>query len=111
MVIPAMIIAMYILLALINAPFVVLLLWTATIFVVGFWPILSELINARVPSENRATVLSMKGQLSSLGVMLVFPVVGLLATQSSLSTAFLWLLVTAIPLMAYCVVKIRRIAF
>jgi hypothetical protein len=41
----------------------------------------------------------------------VFPVVGLIAASSSLSTAFLWLLVIAIPLMAYCVVKIRRIAF
>jgi MFS family permease len=111
LIIPAMIIAMYILLALINAPFVVLLLWTATIFVVGFWPILSELINARVPTENRATVLSMKNQLSSLGVMIVFPTVGLIAASSSLSTAFLWLLVTAIPLIVFCVVKIRRIAF
>ena len=53
----------------------------------------------------------MKGQLSSLGVMIVFPVVGLIAAQSSLSTAFLWLLVTAIPLIIYCVVKIRKIAF
>jgi MFS family permease len=109
--IPGMIIGMYVLLALVDSPLVVLLLWTATIFVVAFWPILSELINARVPSENRATVLSMKGQLSSLGVMIVFPVVGLLATRSSLSTAFLWLLVTAIPLIIYCVVKIRKIAF
>ena len=88
-----------------------LLLWTATIFVVGFWPILSELINARVPTENRATVLSMKNQLRSLGVMLVFPAVGIIAAGSSLSTAFLWLLVTAIPLIVYCVVKIRHIAF
>lgn len=109
--IPGIIVAMYILLALINAPVVVLLLWAATIFVVGFWPILSDLINARVPSENRATVLSLKNQLSSLGVMIVFPVVGLVAASSSLSTAFLGLLVTAIPLMTYCVIKIRKIAF
>jgi hypothetical protein len=99
------------LLALIDTPLVVLLLWTATIFVVAFWPILSELINARMPMENRATVISMKNQLSSLGVMIVFPVVGLIATHSSLSTGFLWLLVAAIPLIVYCVVKIRRIAF
>jgi len=111
LIIPAMILAMYVLLALIDLPVVMLLLWTATIFVVGFWPILSDLINARVPTENRATVLSMKNQLSSLGVMIVFPVVGLIAASSSLSTAFLWLLVTAIPLIVYCVVKIRKIAF
>ena len=111
LIIPAMIVAMYILLALIDLPVVVLLLWTATIFVVGFWPILSDLVNARVPGENRATVLSMKNQLSSLGVMIVFPAVGLIAASSSLSTAFLWLLVAAIPLIVYCVVKIRRIAF
>jgi MFS family permease len=109
--IPAVIIAMYILLALINGPIVVLMLWTATIFVVGFWPILSDLINTRVPTENRATVLSVKSQLSSMGVAIVFPVAGLIASQSSLSTAFLWLVVIAIPLIVYCVVKIRKIAF
>ncbi len=109
--IPAVIVAMYILLALINGPIVVLMLWTATVFVVGFWPILSDLINTRVPTENRATVLSVKSQLSSLGVAIVFPVAGLIASQSSLSTAFLWLVVIAIPLIVYCVVKIRRIAF
>jgi predicted MFS family arabinose efflux permease len=109
--IPAIIISMYILLALVNLPVVVLMLWTATIFVVGFWPILSDLINTRVPTENRATVLSVKAQLSSLGVAIVFPVAGLIASMSSLSTAFLWLIVIAIPLMAYCVVKIRKIAF
>ena len=43
--------------------------------------------------------------------MIVFPVVGLIASQSSLSTAFLWLVVIAIPLIVYCVVKIRKIAF
>jgi predicted MFS family arabinose efflux permease len=111
LIIPGVIIAMYILLALVNAPVVVLLLWTATIFVVGFWPILSELINSRVPSENRATVLSFKSQLSSLGVAIVFPVVGIIAASTSLSVAFLWLLAAAIPLMAYCVAKIRKIAF
>jgi hypothetical protein len=37
--------------------------------------------------------------------------VGLIAASSSLSMAFLGLLVMAIPLMAYCVVKIRKIAF
>ncbi len=109
--IPAVIVAMYILLALINGPIVVLMLWIATVFVVGFWPILSDLINTRVPTENRATVLSVKSQLSSMGVAIVFPVAGLIASQSSLSTAFLWLVVIAIPLMVFCVVKIRKIAF
>ncbi len=111
LIIPTIIVAMYVLLALIDAPVVVLLLWTATIFVVGFWPILSDLINSRVPAENRATVLSMKNQLSSFGVMIVFPVVGFVAAGSSLSVAFLGLLVAAIPLIAYCVAKIRKIAF
>jgi len=109
--IPGVIFAMYVLLALLDAPIVVPLLWVATVFVVGFWPILSDLINARVPSENRATVLSLKGQLSSLGVMIVFPAVGLVAASTSLSIAFLGLLVAALPLTVFCVVKIRRIAF
>ncbi|OPY25555.1 MAG: Major Facilitator Superfamily protein [Methanocella sp. PtaU1.Bin125] len=109
--IPAIILAMYALLALLNTPLVVLMLWTGTVFVVAFWPILSDLINTRVPTENRATVLSVKSQLSSMGVAVVFPVVGLIASQSSLSIAFLWLIAIAIPLIVYCVVKIRKIAF
>lgn len=110
-IVPAAILLMYLLLAIVNSPLVVIFLWTATLFVVGFWPILSELLNRRVPTENRATVLSMKAQMSSLAIMIVFPVTGFIAEQSSLSTAFLWLIATVIPLIAYSVLKIRKLAF
>lgn len=110
-IIPAAIVAAYVLLAVVNAPVVVLFLYVATVFVVAFWPILSELVNARVPSENRATVLSLKSQLISLSTMIVFPVVGLIAERTSLSAAFLWLVATMVPIIVFCVVKIRRIAF
>jgi len=110
-IVPAVILFMYILLAAINSPIVVLFLWTATLFVVGFWPILSELLNKRVPTENRATVLSMKSQMNSFAIMIVFPIVGFIAERSSLSLAFLWLVACVIPLIAYSVMKIRKIAF
>jgi MFS family permease len=109
--VPVAILAMYILLAAVNSPVVIFFLWTATVFVVAFWPVLSELINSRVPTENRATVLSIKSQLTSFAVMIIFPVVGLIAERSSLSLAFLWLVAVSIPLIVYGVMKIRKIAF
>ncbi len=110
-IIPAVIFAAYILLALFASPLVVPLLWLGTLFVVAYWPILSELVNDRVPSENRATVLALKGQLSSASIMIIFPVVGFFAERTSLSLAFLWLLVILMPLVAYSVIKIRGSVF
>lgn len=110
-IIPGAIFGAYALLALLDTPLAVPVLWLGTIFVVAFWPILSELVNARVPSENRATVLAFKNQLSSAAVMILFPVVGFFAERTSLSTAFLWLLCILLPLTAYSVIKIRRSAF
>ncbi len=110
-IIPGFIFGAYLLLAVFNNPLGVPLLWLGTIFVVAFWPIMSELLNTRVPSENRATVLAFKGQLSSAAVMILFPVVGFFAERSSLSLAFLWLLVILLPLVVYSVVQIRKMAF
>ncbi|CAJ35637.1 MFS transporter [Methanocella arvoryzae] len=110
-IVPAVILAMYLLFAVVDSPVVVLFLWIATIFVVGFWPILSDLINKRVPSENRATVLSMKAQMNSIAVMIVFPIVGFIAERTSMSLAFIWLIVSIMPLIAYSVMKIRKVAF
>jgi predicted MFS family arabinose efflux permease len=110
-IVPAMIFGAYTLLAIIHNPIGVPLLWLATIFVVAFWPILSDLINSRVPSENRATILAFKGQLSSAAIMILFPIIGFFAEQSSLSLAFLWLLVILLPLVAYSVIRIRKSSF
>ncbi|MCD1296080.1 MFS transporter [Methanocella sp. CWC-04] len=109
--IPAVIFISYIIYALLNNIFSVVLLYIATIFVVAFWPILSELINSRVPSKNRATVLAFKGQLSSMSIMVVFPIVGFFAEGTSLSTAFLWLVISMTPIIVFAVMKIRRIVF
>jgi MFS family permease len=109
-IIPGFIFVAYMLLAYMNNPLGVPMLWLGTIFVVAFWPIVSELVNSRVPSENRATVLAFKSQLSSAAVMILFPVVGLFAERTSLSTAFLWLLCIMLPLVAYAVIKIRKSA-
>lgn len=109
--IPGVIVCSYILLAVTNNPLSVVFLYSGTIMAICFWPILSELLNSRVPSENRATVLAFKGQLSNLGIMVVFPIVGLLAERSSLTVAYLWLIASAVPLMAYAVIKIRKSVF
>lgn len=106
-IIPGAIFGAYALLALLDNPLGVPMLWLGTIFVVTFWPILSELVNTRVPSENRATVLAFKSQLSSAAVMILFPIVGLFAERTSLSTAFLWLLLIMLPPIAYSIIKIR----
>jgi hypothetical protein len=105
-VIPGVIFGAYTLLAFVNDPLGVPLLWLGTIFVVAFWPILSDLINSRVPSENRATVLAFKGPLASAATMILFPVVGFFAEKTSLSLAFLGLLAMMLPLVAYSVIKI-----
>ena len=110
-IVPAIILAMYILFAVVDSPIAVIFLWAATVFVVGFWPIISDLLNKRVPTENRATVLSMKSQLNSLAIMIIFPAVGFIAERSSMSLAFLWLIACIIPLIVYSVMKIRKVAF
>ncbi len=107
-IIPGAIFGAYALLALLNNPLGVPMLWLGTIFVVAFWPIVSEQVNARVPSENRATVLAFKAQLSSAAVMVLFPVVGFFAEWTSLPLAFLALLLMLLPLVAYSVIKIRK---
>ncbi len=109
--IPLMIFGAYAMLSSLDAVFAIPFLFLASIFVVAYWPILSDLINSRVPSENRATILSFKSQLSGAAVMVVFPVVGFFAERSSLSTAFIWLLAFMTPMVIYTVIKIRRIAF
>ena len=106
-----MIFGAYAMLSSLDAVFAIPFLFLATIFVVTYWPILSDLINTRVPSQNRATILSFKSQLSGAAVMIVFPIVGFFAERTSLSTAFLWLLAFMVPLVIYTVIKIRRIAF
>jgi len=110
-IIPGVIFGAYILLSYLHSPFGVPMLWLGTIFVVAFWPIVSELVNARVPSENRATILAFKSQLSSAGVMVLFPLVGYFAEKASLSLAFLWMLAIMLPLVAFTVIKIRQSAF
>jgi MFS family permease len=109
-IIPGIIFGAYLMLAFLNSPLSVPMLWLGTIFVVAFWPIVSELVNSRVPSENRATITAFKSQLYSVGVLVLFPVVGFFAERSSLSTAFLWLLASMVPLVAYLVIKIRKSA-
>ncbi|BAI62812.1 MFS transporter [Methanocella paludicola SANAE] len=109
-IIPGIIFGAYLLLAYLNSPLGVPMLWLGTIFVVAFWPIVSDLVNARVPSENRATITAFKSQLSSAGVLVLFPAVGFFAERASLSTAFLWLLAFMVPLVAYLVIKIRKSA-
>lgn len=51
--------------------------------------IMSDYINRLIPSERRATVLSMQSMVFSFFMILLFPVVGLVGDQFSLQNAFL----------------------
>ncbi|MBP2644314.1 MAG: arabinose efflux permease [Firmicutes bacterium] len=53
------------------------------------YPIFSGYINSLLPSEQRATLLSMESTMFSLGMIVIFPLVGLLSDSTSLNLAFL----------------------
>jgi MFS family permease len=108
MVIPIMMLISYALLAMINNVVSAGFLFLVAIVVSMFYPIQSEIINSRITAESRATVLSFKSQLSSLGIMVLFPVVGLLAERTSLSSALLCLVLSALPIMLLLITKLRK---
>jgi MFS family permease len=108
LVIPIMMLISYALLATINNVVSAVFLFLVAILVSMFYPIQSEIINSRITAESRATVLSFKSQLSSLGIMVLFPLVGFLAERSSLSSALLCLVLSALPIMLLLITKLRK---
>lgn len=52
------------------------------------YPIMSSSLNALIPSEQRATIISVESMCYSLGMIFVFPVCGLLADVIGLGTVF-----------------------
>ncbi|MDD2753991.1 MAG: MFS transporter [Methanothrix sp.] len=106
--IPVLMLLSYALLALSNNVASAIFLFFVAFAVSMFYPIQSEIVNSRIPAESRATVLSVKNQLSSLGIMIVFPMVGFMAEKVSLSFALLCLVVAALPVLLYPAIRLRQ---
>jgi MFS family permease len=106
--VPVLMLLSYALLALIHSAASAVFLFFVAFAVSMLYPIQSEIVNSRIPAESRATVLSVKNQLSSLGIMIIFPLVGFLAEKASLSIALLCLVIAALPVLLYPAIRLRQ---
>jgi MFS family permease len=70
------------------------------------YPLFSSALNALVPSERRATVLSTAGMFFSIVMMLVFPVIGVLGDRIGLGRG---ILISGCAVLGTSIVLIRRI--
>lgn len=52
------------------------------------YPVQSEQLNSLIPSEQRATLISVNSMFFSIGMILLFPAVGVFADQWGLATSF-----------------------
>lgn len=69
--------------------------------------IFSDYINARIPSEHRATILSFNSLCFSLFMICVFPLFGFLAQNISFSATFGLLALLYIPVMVLLMIKLN----
>lgn len=70
--------------------------------------IFSDYINARIPSEYRATILSVDSLCFSMFMICIFPLVGLLAEKIGLSITFGIVAVLYIPAILFLILKFRK---
>lgn len=70
--------------------------------------IFSDYINARIPSEYRATILSVDSLCFSMFMICIFPLVGLLAEKIGLSITFGMIAVLYIPAILFLILKFRK---
>lgn len=71
-----------------NLPVAVLAFWVANFFNSVLYPVQSDSLNRLVPSEQRATLLSVNSMFFSLSMILTFPLVGALADGLGLPVVF-----------------------
>lgn len=71
-----------------NLPVAVLAFWIANFFNSALYPVQSDSLNRLVPSEQRATLLSVNSMFFSLSMILTFPLVGALADGMGLPVVF-----------------------
>ena len=75
----------------------------------GFsYPIASDYINSAIPSEYRATILSMFSTTYSIIMIVVFPLVGLLGQTVGLRTAYLYVALAIIPIIAVILFMLKK---
>lgn len=70
--------------------------------------IFSDYINARIPSEHRATILSFDSLCFSIFMICVFPLFGLLAEHIGFSITFGVIAILYIPLMLFLMLKLKK---
>ncbi|HAX72368.1 MAG TPA: MFS transporter [Firmicutes bacterium] len=63
--------------------------WLVSFFTAALWPISSNRINAHVPSEQRATIISISSMFFSLMMIILFPICGFIGQYVSLNFAFI----------------------
>lgn len=71
-------------------------------------PIFSDYINSLIPSECRATILSLQSCAYSIFMIIVFPVVGLIAEKISLGFSFSMIGVIFIPVIIIIILKLNK---
>lgn len=74
---------------------------------IGF-TIFSDYVNARIPSEYRATILSFDSLCFSVFMICIFPLFGLLAQKLSFSVTFAVTALLYIPAMAFLMLKLKK---
>lgn len=97
--------ACFYLLSMLGTPMVYMLVFLVTDGLYAFFlPIFNQDLQETIPSEVRATLISVNAMFFSLAMMLIFPLTGLLIDHLGFRQAFLilgaWLLLLAIWLMA-----------
>jgi MFS family permease len=91
-----------------NWPMVLVFFYINSL-ITGFgYPIFSDYINSLIPSEYRATILSMDSASFSLFMIIFFPIVGYLGDNLGLSKAFILISVIFIPVVIGLMYKIRK---
>ena len=72
------------------------------------YPIFSDYINSLIPSEYRATILSMESCFFSIFMIVIFPLVGYISEIFGMSLGFVMSTTIYIPLMIFIVLKLKK---
>ena len=95
-----------------NASFVISFLFVNSFFKGTFWPVMGKHLNVRIPSEKRATILSLANLLWSFVMIPSEPIFGYLADRFSLNTSILILaavyLLIISGILAYWFIKCKK---
>lgn len=88
----------------------VMFFFAISCFISGFsYPIFSDYINTLIPSEFRATLLSIESLFFSLFMILFFPIVGFIADKIGLSYAFICAAILFLPIILFIISKLNKV--